>query len=66
MRTLPWLLKNTTDMEHDDYTRMIKVLRQGADSARGDDTAKLKALVADWVNREFQPNPLLDSDDKHS
>lgn len=27
MRTLPWLLKNTTDMEHDDYTRMIKVVR---------------------------------------
>ncbi|KAG1788568.1 uncharacterized protein HD556DRAFT_1311979 [Suillus plorans] len=61
-RTLPWLLKTTSGMEHDDYTRMLKT---GADSARGDDTAKLKALVADWVNREFKPNPPLDSDNKH-
>ncbi|KAG1792660.1 uncharacterized protein HD556DRAFT_1193378, partial [Suillus plorans] len=41
-------------------------LRQGADSARGDDTSKLKALVSDWVNREFKPDPPVDSDDKHS
>ncbi|KAG1854346.1 hypothetical protein C8R48DRAFT_610067, partial [Suillus tomentosus] len=41
-------------------------LRQGADGARGDDTSKLKALVSDWVNREFRPNPPIDVDDKHS
>ncbi|KAG1788866.1 uncharacterized protein HD556DRAFT_1244657, partial [Suillus plorans] len=41
-------------------------LRQGADGARGDNTSKLKALVADWVNRELKPNPLVDPDDKHT
>ncbi|KAG2739791.1 hypothetical protein P692DRAFT_20754895 [Suillus brevipes Sb2] len=66
MRTLPWLLKTATDMEHDEYIRMLKMLRQGADGARGDDTSKLKTLVADWVNREFKPNPLVDHDDKHT
>ncbi|KAG2145546.1 hypothetical protein BD769DRAFT_1382467 [Suillus cothurnatus] len=40
MRTLPWLLKMSSDMEHDDYMRMLKMLRQGADGARGDDTSK--------------------------
>ncbi|KAG2049943.1 hypothetical protein BDR06DRAFT_892804 [Suillus hirtellus] len=64
-RTLLWLLKTTSGMEHNDYTHMLKTLRQGADSARGDDTVKLKALVADWVNQEFKPNPPLDSDNKH-
>ncbi|KAG2145544.1 hypothetical protein BD769DRAFT_1660617 [Suillus cothurnatus] len=66
MRTLPWLLKTSSDMEHDDYMRMLKMLRQGTDGARGDDTSKLKTLIADWVNRELKPNPLVDSDDKHS
>ncbi|KAG2149441.1 hypothetical protein BD769DRAFT_1659001 [Suillus cothurnatus] len=66
MRTLPWLLKTSSDIEHDDYMRMLKMLRQGADGARGDDTSKLKTLIADWVNRELKPNPLVDSDDKHS
>ncbi|KIK34860.1 hypothetical protein CY34DRAFT_62996, partial [Suillus luteus UH-Slu-Lm8-n1] len=41
-------------------------LRQGADSARGDDTSKLKGLVSEWVNREFKPDPPVDPDDKHS
>ncbi|KAG1860231.1 hypothetical protein DFJ58DRAFT_657431, partial [Suillus subalutaceus] len=41
-------------------------LWQGADSARGDDTSKLKALVAEWVNHEFKSDPLIDTDDKHS
>ncbi|KAG2089118.1 hypothetical protein BD769DRAFT_1396130 [Suillus cothurnatus] len=66
MRTLPWLLKTSSDMEHDDYMRMLKMLRQSADGARGDDTSKLKTLIADWVNCELKPNPLVDSDDKHS
>ncbi|KAG1778780.1 hypothetical protein EV702DRAFT_967139, partial [Suillus placidus] len=26
----------------------------------------LKTLIAHWVNREFKPNPSVDSDDKHS
>ncbi|KAG1858931.1 hypothetical protein F4604DRAFT_1589291, partial [Suillus subluteus] len=41
-------------------------LRQGADSARGDDTSKLKGLVSEWVNQEFKPDPPVDPDDKHS
>ncbi|KAG1815365.1 hypothetical protein EV424DRAFT_1541073 [Suillus variegatus] len=64
-RTLPWFLKNSSDIDHDDYMRMLKALRQGADGARGDDTAKLKTLISDWVNRELKPNPPVDSDDKN-
>ncbi|KAG2146226.1 hypothetical protein DEU56DRAFT_731599 [Suillus clintonianus] len=63
---LPWFCQKGTEMEIGDYVHLLKILRQGADSARGDDTSKLKALVADWVNREFKPNPPVDSDDKHS
>ncbi|KAG2755824.1 hypothetical protein P692DRAFT_201685111, partial [Suillus brevipes Sb2] len=64
-RTLPWIVKQSSNMEHDEYISMIKMLRLGADGARGDDTAKLKTIVADWVNRDLKPNPLVDSDDKH-
>ncbi|KAG1823246.1 hypothetical protein EV424DRAFT_1538574 [Suillus variegatus] len=66
IRTLPWLLKMSSDVEHNDYTRMLKMLRQGADGARGDDTSKLKTLIADWVNRELKPNTPVNPDDKHS
>ncbi|KAG1771730.1 hypothetical protein EDD22DRAFT_947741 [Suillus occidentalis] len=61
--TLSWFSAKATDMDYDDYTHMLKL---GADSARGDDTSKLKVLVAEWVNREFKPDPLIDADDKHS
>ncbi|KAG2054894.1 hypothetical protein BDR06DRAFT_1047266 [Suillus hirtellus] len=64
-RTLPWFLKTSSDIDHDDYMRMLKALRQGADGARGDDTAKLKTLISDWVNHELKPNPPVDSDDKN-
>ncbi|KAG1820656.1 hypothetical protein EV424DRAFT_1539481 [Suillus variegatus] len=64
-RTFSWFVKSASDMEHDDFTRMLKFLRQGADGARGDDTSKLKTLISDWVNRELKPDPLVDSDDKH-
>ncbi|KAG1728863.1 uncharacterized protein EDB91DRAFT_1085945 [Suillus paluster] len=57
---------NGSEMEHDEYTQMLKMLRQGADSARGDDTSKLKALVSEWVNREFKPDSPVDSNDKHT
>ncbi|KAG1876098.1 hypothetical protein C8R48DRAFT_669300 [Suillus tomentosus] len=62
---LPWFHQKATEMEYDDYMHMLKKLRQGADSARGDDTSKLKSLVADWVNREFKPNPPVDREDKY-
>ncbi|KAG2108892.1 uncharacterized protein F5147DRAFT_773225 [Suillus discolor] len=41
-------------------------VEQGADSARGDDTSKLKTLVSEWVNHEFKLNPPVDMDDKHT
>ncbi|KAG2337757.1 hypothetical protein BDR05DRAFT_1004778 [Suillus weaverae] len=47
--TFPWFQKKAEAMEYDDFSHMLKTLRQGADMARGDDTAKLKALVASWV-----------------
>ncbi|KAG2125119.1 hypothetical protein DEU56DRAFT_916722 [Suillus clintonianus] len=62
---LPWLVKKAMDAENDEYIRMLKLLRQGADAARGDDTSKLKALISDWVNRELKPDPPIDHDDKH-
>ncbi|KAG1767784.1 hypothetical protein EDD22DRAFT_949841 [Suillus occidentalis] len=64
--TLLWLCRKASEMEYDEYAHMLKLLRQGADSARGDDTSKLKALVAKWVNREFKPDSPLDSNDKHT
>ncbi|KAG1868224.1 hypothetical protein C8R48DRAFT_671658 [Suillus tomentosus] len=64
-RTFTWFVKSVSDMEHDDYTRMLKFLRQGADGARGDDTSKLKTLISDWVNRKLKPDPQVDSEDKH-
>ncbi|KAG2755368.1 hypothetical protein P692DRAFT_20717610 [Suillus brevipes Sb2] len=61
---LPWFHSRASDLEYDEYLQMLKKLRQGADGARGDDTSKLKSLVADWVNRELKPNPSIDPDDK--
>ncbi|KAG2058778.1 hypothetical protein BDR06DRAFT_875453, partial [Suillus hirtellus] len=40
-------------------------LRQGANAAQGDDTSKLKSLIAGWLNREFKPTPPVDPDDKN-
>ncbi|KAG1777463.1 hypothetical protein EV702DRAFT_1197066 [Suillus placidus] len=63
--TLPWFQQRASEIEYDEYAQMLKKLRQGADGARGDDTSKLKSLVADWVNRELKPNPPIDPDDKN-
>ncbi|KAG1896109.1 uncharacterized protein F5891DRAFT_959089 [Suillus fuscotomentosus] len=63
--TLPWLHSRASDLEYDEYSHMLKKLRQWADSGRGDDTSKLKSLVADWVNREFKPNPPVNPNDKY-
>ncbi|KAG2742716.1 hypothetical protein P692DRAFT_201681343, partial [Suillus brevipes Sb2] len=65
-QTMRWFHKKATEMEYEEYAQMLKMLRQGADAARGDDTSKLKALISEWVNREFKPDPLVDPDDKHS
>ncbi|KAG1870407.1 hypothetical protein C8R48DRAFT_596949 [Suillus tomentosus] len=62
---LSWFHPRASELEYDEYLQMLKKLRQGADGARGDDTSKLKSLVADWVNRELKPNPPIDTDDKN-
>ncbi|KAG1761735.1 hypothetical protein EDD22DRAFT_779319 [Suillus occidentalis] len=66
-KTLPWFHKKGAEMEYDEYLHMLKMLRQGADGARGDDTSKLKSLVAEWANRDLKPTPpqAIDPDDKH-
>ncbi|KAG2743757.1 hypothetical protein P692DRAFT_20746536, partial [Suillus brevipes Sb2] len=64
--TMRWFHKRATELEYEEYGQMLKMLRQGADAARGDDTSKLKSLVSEWVNREFKPDPPVDPDDKHS
>ncbi|KAG2136926.1 uncharacterized protein EDB93DRAFT_1253787 [Suillus bovinus] len=51
MTALPWLPLKTTEMDYDKYSQMLKLL---------------KALVAEWVNHELKPNPLVDTDNKHS
>ncbi|KAG1789970.1 uncharacterized protein HD556DRAFT_1242993 [Suillus plorans] len=63
--SLPWFHRKVSDMEYNDYMHMLKKLRHGADSARGDDTSKLKTLIPDWVNREWRPDPPVDLEDKH-
>ncbi|KAG0694481.1 hypothetical protein DFH29DRAFT_880694 [Suillus ampliporus] len=64
-KTLLWFLKKSSDMEYNGYMCMVKMM-QGADGARGDDTSKLKTLVANWVNHELKPKPLVDPDNRHS
>ncbi|KAG2123322.1 hypothetical protein BD769DRAFT_1389196 [Suillus cothurnatus] len=66
VNTLPWFHKKGSEMEYDEYLHMLKMLQQGADAARGDDTSKLKSLVAEWVNHKFKPSLPIDYDDKHS
>ncbi|KAG0693933.1 hypothetical protein DFH29DRAFT_1006793 [Suillus ampliporus] len=64
-KALPWFHQKASELEFDDYAQMMRKLRQGADGARGDDTLKLKTIVADWVNRKLKPNPPVDPDDKN-
>ncbi|KAG1719233.1 hypothetical protein EDB19DRAFT_1919191 [Suillus lakei] len=60
-----WFHQRASEMEYNEYLQMLKKLRQGADGTWGDDTSKLKSLIADWVNRELKPNPPVDPDDKN-
>ncbi|KAG1733769.1 hypothetical protein EDD22DRAFT_960178 [Suillus occidentalis] len=65
-KTMRWFHQKATEADYKEYADMLKMLRQGADAARGDDTSKLKPLVSEWVNREFKPDPPVDPDDKYS
>ncbi|KAG2117549.1 hypothetical protein BD769DRAFT_1672589 [Suillus cothurnatus] len=64
-KVLPWLHEMLAKLDHEESEDMLRKLKRGADSARGDDTGTLKDLVAEWVNGEYCPTPLIRSDDKH-
>ncbi|KAG1876122.1 hypothetical protein C8R48DRAFT_591784, partial [Suillus tomentosus] len=64
-KILPWLHEKLANLDSEESEDMLRKLRRGADSARGDDTGTLKELVASWVNIECNPNPLIRTNDKH-
>ncbi|KAG2739649.1 hypothetical protein P692DRAFT_20757148 [Suillus brevipes Sb2] len=64
-KVLPWLHEKLAKIDNEESDDMIKKLKRGADSARGDDTGTLKDLVATWVNVEYSPIPLIMPGDKH-
>ncbi|KIK31905.1 hypothetical protein CY34DRAFT_102531, partial [Suillus luteus UH-Slu-Lm8-n1] len=64
-KALPWLHDKIACLDPQELEDMFRKLKRGADSARGDDTATLKELVASWVNIECHPTTLIRSDDKH-
>ncbi|KAG2096362.1 uncharacterized protein F5147DRAFT_584102 [Suillus discolor] len=65
VKILPWVHEKLSSLDHEESEDMLRKLRRGADSARGDDTGTLKELVASWVNIECNPTPLIRTDDKH-
>ncbi|KAG1797358.1 uncharacterized protein HD556DRAFT_1233471 [Suillus plorans] len=64
-KALPWLHDKLACLDHEESEDMLKKLKRGADSARGDDTGTLKELVASWVNIKCHPTALIRTDDKH-
>ncbi|KAG1906564.1 uncharacterized protein F5891DRAFT_975339 [Suillus fuscotomentosus] len=64
-KTLPWFYEKLASLDFEESEDMLKQLKRGADSARGDDTGTLKELVASWVNIECRPPSFLRADDKH-
>ncbi|KAG1722140.1 uncharacterized protein EDB91DRAFT_1256204 [Suillus paluster] len=65
--TMRWFHKKAMELEYEEYAQILKMVDfHNVNGCLGDDTSKLKALVSEWVNHEFKPNPLVDSDDKHS
>ncbi|KAG1734857.1 hypothetical protein EDD22DRAFT_852434 [Suillus occidentalis] len=64
-KVLPWLHEKLAKIDNEESEDMIKKLKRGMDSARGDDTGTLKDLVATWVNVEYSPIPLIMPGDKH-
>ncbi|KAG2746115.1 hypothetical protein P692DRAFT_20876302 [Suillus brevipes Sb2] len=51
---IPWFVSKSADMEHGEYVRMLKKLRQGANSARGDDTSNPVRTTHGLENRSPQ------------
>ncbi|KAG1898547.1 uncharacterized protein F5891DRAFT_1190619 [Suillus fuscotomentosus] len=64
-KALPWFHDKLAKFDHEESEEMLKKLKWGADSARGDDTGTLKDLVASWVNIECHLPSLIRTDDKH-
>ncbi|KAG2112757.1 hypothetical protein BD769DRAFT_1364416 [Suillus cothurnatus] len=64
-KSLPWIHEKLATLDHEESEEMLRKLKRGADSARGDDTGTLKDLVASWVNIECCPTPLIRADDKY-
>ncbi|KAG0701539.1 hypothetical protein DFH29DRAFT_1000182 [Suillus ampliporus] len=46
IKILPWIHEKLSSLDHEESEDMLRKLRRGADSARGDDTGTLKELVA--------------------
>ncbi|KAG2108069.1 uncharacterized protein F5147DRAFT_653149 [Suillus discolor] len=64
-KSLPWIHERLATLEHEESEDMLRKLKQGADSACGDDTGTLKDLIASWINILHCPTPLIRTDDKH-
>ncbi|KAG1819464.1 hypothetical protein DFJ58DRAFT_673314, partial [Suillus subalutaceus] len=64
-KALPWLHDKLACLDHEESEDMLKKLKRGADSARGDDTGTLKELVASWVNIECHLTTLIRTNNKH-
>ncbi|KAG0707968.1 hypothetical protein DFH29DRAFT_871226 [Suillus ampliporus] len=56
----------TTELDHEELEDMLRKLKQGADSAHGDNTGTLKDLMASWVNVEYYLTLLIRTDNKAS
>ncbi|KAG2084491.1 uncharacterized protein F5147DRAFT_782472 [Suillus discolor] len=65
IKVLPWLHEKLSCLDHEELEDMLRKLKQGADSAHGDDTGTLKELVVSWVNIECNATPLIRADNKH-
>ncbi|KAG0698358.1 hypothetical protein DFH29DRAFT_1002870 [Suillus ampliporus] len=65
VKILPWIHEKLSSLDHEESEDMLRKLRRGTDSARGDDTGTLKELVVSWVNIECNPTPLIRPDNKH-
>lgn len=64
-KALPWIHDKLASLDHEESEDMLRKIKRGADSARGDDTGTLKELVASWLNVEFRPTPFISAGDKH-
>ncbi|KAG1903376.1 uncharacterized protein F5891DRAFT_977942 [Suillus fuscotomentosus] len=65
MEHYQWIHDKLASLDHEESEDMLRKIRRGADSARGDDTGTLKELVASWLNVEFRPTPFISAGDKH-